>query len=96
MFWAYWIALVLCVAAEWSMISWGAEFLVEVRDLRKADASLVMTLFFAAMVAGRAGGSHLTRLMDTRRLILGAIGVVAIAVIVRYRNELIADLPPKN
>ena len=75
LFWVYWIVLALCVAVEWSVVAWGADFLVDVGGLRKADASLVMTLFFVAMVIGRATGSRLTRLMDTSRLMLLALSI---------------------
>lgn len=74
-FWVYWVALLLCVATEWSIVAWGADFLVDSGGLRKADASLIMTAFFAAMVIGRAAGSRLTRLMDVSRLILVANAV---------------------
>ncbi|MBN1680796.1 MAG: MFS transporter [Anaerolineae bacterium] len=71
-FWLYWGALVLGVAAEWSVVSWGAEFMIEAGDVGKSDASILMTLYFAAMVTGRWVGSRLTRLTDTSRLILAA------------------------
>mgnify|MGYP005851557487 FL=1 len=74
-FWVYWIVLVLCVAAEWSIVSWGADFLVNPGRLSKSDASIVMTFFFGAMVLGRAVGSRMSRRMDSARLLLAAIGV---------------------
>lgn len=75
LFWVYWLAVVLCVAVEWSVVAWGADFLVEVGGLRKANASLVMTLFFLAMMLGRAVGSRLTRRRETVRLLFTAMGV---------------------
>jgi len=81
LFWAYWVVLVLGVAVEWSVVSWGADFLVNVRAMRKADASLIMTLFFLAMVTGRASGSRLTRLMDTSRLMLAVLGVSTVGLL---------------
>jgi len=74
-FWVYWVALVLCVAAEWSIVSWGADFLVNPGGLGKSDASMVMAFFFGAMVTGRAFGSRLSRAVDSARLLLAAIGV---------------------
>ncbi len=74
-FWLYWLGLVLGVATEWSVIAWSADFLVDVGDLRKADASLVMTLFFLAMTLGRALGSYLTRRMDVVRLLFATMSV---------------------
>ena len=66
-FWVYWVALVMCVATEWSIVSWGADFLVNPGGLGKSDASMVMTFFFGAMVIGRAFGSQLSRRMDSAR-----------------------------
>ncbi len=74
-FWLYWLGLVLAVAAEWSVIAWSADFLVDVGGLRKADASLMMTLFFLAMMLGRALGSYFTRRTDVVRLLFAALGV---------------------
>jgi len=74
-FWVYWVALVMCVATEWSIVSWGADFLVNPGGLGKSDASMVMTFFFGAMVIGRAFGSQLSRRMDSARLLVAAIGV---------------------
>lgn len=74
-FWVYALIIMLCVGAEWSIVAWGADFLVDVGKLRKADASLIMTLFFAAMAFGRYSGSRLTRLMDTQRLMTAAVAL---------------------
>lgn len=74
-FWLNWAALVLAVAAEWSVISWGAEFLVSAADLRKADASATMTLFFVAMMLGRGLGSRLVHRADVVRLWFVAMAV---------------------
>ncbi|NDJ76779.1 MAG: MFS transporter [Chloroflexi bacterium] len=74
-FWFYWVGLVLGVAAEWSFVAWGADFLVNARDLAKADASLIMTLFFVAMVTGRTSGSRLTHRYDAAQLMVFVIGL---------------------
>jgi fucose permease len=89
-FWAYWLVLFFCVAAEWSIVSWGADFLVEARDLRKADASMVMTLFFVAMVIGRVSGSRFSRQMDTSRLLLVAIGISITGFVLFWLTPLVA------
>lgn len=72
-FWLYWVALVCAVAAEWSVAAWGADYLVDVGELRKADASLLMTLFFLAMTVGRAAGSGLTRRIAVERLLMAVL-----------------------
>jgi len=78
LFWVYWLVLVLGVAVEWSFVVWGADYMVAVGGLRKADASLLMVLFFVAMIVGRFGASRLARRIDTRRLLLlaGSITLV--------------------
>lgn len=73
-FWFYWLALILGVAVEWSIISWGADFLVEAGALARADASLVMSAFFVAMLVGRATGTTLARRAEIVPLLLGAMG----------------------
>jgi MFS family permease len=75
LFWYYWVALLLVVSVEWSIISWGADFLVEAGALARADASLVMSAFFVAMLIGRALGTTLARRFELVSLLLAAMGV---------------------
>jgi MFS family permease len=74
-FWLYWAALVSCVAVEWSVIAWSADFMTEAGGLDDDAAALVMTLFFLAMALGRVLGSQLTRRMDVVRLLFAAMSV---------------------
>lgn len=74
LFWFYWLALLLGVAVEWSIITWGGDFLVEAGNLARADASLVMSAFFAAMLAGRFLGAILARRVALPQLLLTAMG----------------------
>ena len=74
-FWFYWGAVALVVAVEWSMTAWSADFLVEVGELRKDDASMLMTLYFFAMMLGRLAGSRLTRYLDIERLLVVVLGI---------------------
>ncbi|MBN1200271.1 MAG: MFS transporter [Anaerolineae bacterium] len=74
-FWVYWLTLVLGVSVEWSVVSWGANFLVSANDLANADASIVMTLFFVAMVIGRAAGSRSSRRLNIIWLLYAALGI---------------------
>jgi fucose permease len=89
MFWGYWTALVLGVATEWSIVAWGADFLADSGGLHKADASLVMTAFFGAMVVGRLAGSRLTRLMDVSRLIWVANGAALVGFVLFWLSPVV-------
>lgn len=74
-FWAYWTVIVLVVAAEWSMITWSADFLVDVVGLETALAAGLTSAFFLAMVTGRWVGSRLTTRRDAVRLLPGALAL---------------------
>lgn len=82
-FWRYWLAVVFCVAVEWSVVAWSADFLVKAGGFRKADAALLMALYFGAMLIGRITGSALARRADLPRLLFAAlsIGVAGYAVL---------------
>lgn len=77
-FWAYWLVVFLCVAIEWSVIFWGADFLETSVGLRKVDASTLMSVFFAAHLLGRAAGSRLARRVPVGALLLTA-ALIAVA-----------------
>jgi fucose permease len=64
-YWAYFIVILLSVAAEWSIIFWSAEFLEKVVHLTKPDAAAGVSVFLVAMFAGRIIGSRLTRSVPT-------------------------------
>lgn len=73
LFWFYWVALALGVAVEWSIIAWGGDFLVEAGQLTRANASLVMSAFFVAMLVGRSLGAVLARRVALPQLLLAAM-----------------------
>jgi MFS family permease len=73
LFWFYWLALLLGVAVEWSIITWGGDFLVEAGPLTRANASLVMSAFFVAMLIGRFLGAVLARRVALAPLLLAAM-----------------------
>lgn len=77
-FWAYWGILLVSVGVEWSVALWGAEFLTKAASLAKADASMVMSVFFIAAVLARWSASRLVRRHDPARLLVlsMAIGLV--------------------
>ena len=77
-FWAYWLVVVLAVSLEWCMVFWGADFLQNSVGLEKVTASTLMSVFFVAMVIGRAIGSRLTRRFESSKLLIFAIAVVGV------------------
>ena len=72
-FWVYWLVILFGVSVEWGFISWGADFLENVVHLARETASMWMSIFFVAMVIGRATGSVLTRTIPSSRLLLAAV-----------------------
>lgn len=76
-YWLFWAAMFPAVGAEWSVVAWGAGYLVEVGGTSEAAASLLMTLFFGAMVGGRFLGSRLAHRLDPLH-ILGVSAAVAL------------------
>jgi fucose permease len=58
LFWIYWLALVLSVSVEFCMIFWSANYLQQTLGMAKASAAQAVSLFTAAMIAGRVLGSR--------------------------------------
>ena len=63
------------VAAEWCITAWGASFAEEAADVSADTAVALMFGYFGGVVAGRATGSRLTRRVNERRLLAGALAV---------------------
>jgi fucose permease len=74
-YWFHWAAIIPAVGAEWSVGAWGAGYLVDVAGTSEASASLLMTAFFGAMVAGRLFGGRIARTVSPFPLLLGAAAV---------------------
>jgi fucose permease len=74
-FWLYWLALIMGVAAEWSVSFWGAGYLNSVVGIERTSASTLMSLFFLAAVIGRFIASRLTRYVAAEQLLLPVLGV---------------------
>ena len=72
-FWFIWVVLVFSVAAEWCVVLWSADYLETVVGFVRAEAALLMALFFGAAVAGRLIGSRLTRTYNSERLLQAAL-----------------------
>ena len=77
-FWPFWAANILGVSIEWSMIYWGASFLEEVGGVSKTVAATSMSIFLAAMLAGRIAGSRLATKYRSEQLLLAAVLIAAI------------------
>jgi fucose permease len=77
-YWAYWLVIVLCVAAEWCLAFWSADFLATVAGLPRGVAATAVGLFYLAMIIGRVIGSRLAWVMPTGTLLLAALGVAAL------------------
>jgi fucose permease len=73
-YWAFWCAVVLTVGIEFSLIFWGADFLV-VAGLSTSAAATTVSLFLWGMVAGRIAGRQFARRMPTERLLLIALEI---------------------
>ena len=73
-YWAFWFAVVLTVGIEFSLIFWGADFLVTA-GLSTSAAATTVSLFLWGMVAGRIAGRQFARRMPTERLLLLALGI---------------------
>ncbi len=72
-FWFIWVVLVFSVAAEWCVVLWSADYLETVVGFARAQAALLMALFFGAAVVGRLIGSQLTRRYSSEWLLRGAL-----------------------
>lgn len=72
-FWAYWVLTLFCVAIEWCVVVWSADFLHDVGGLSVVNAATVLSVFFAAEVMGRAVGSRLTHSRSSMSLLLLAL-----------------------
>jgi fucose permease len=66
--------VVLVVATEFSLIFWGADFLVAA-GLSTSAAATTVSLFLWGMVAGRVAGRQVARWMPAEQLLLLALGV---------------------
>ncbi|WP_273845984.1 MFS transporter [Rubrobacter calidifluminis] len=69
-FWACWGVLSLGVAIEWCITYWGATFLKAGLGLSSAGAAEALSVFPAAMLAGRLLGSALARFLPVVALLM--------------------------
>jgi len=78
MYKAYWCCILLFVALEWSLGTWGADFMVSVNGLSKVDAAIVMGLYAGAAILSRISSSRLTHRLDTEKILLISLGLCAL------------------
>lgn len=77
-FWRFWLLIFVVVAIEWCMLFWAADFLTNVRAIPPASAATAISTFLGAMLLGRFVGSRLTRTISSARLLIIALGIVAV------------------
>jgi fucose permease len=73
-YWAYWATIVLAVGVEFSLIFWGADYLVSA-GLSASAAATTVSLFLWGMVAGRIAGWRIAQRIATERLLPVAMGI---------------------
>ncbi|MFT4041277.1 MAG: MFS transporter, partial [Thermomicrobiales bacterium] len=76
-YWAYWVTVVLVVGVEFSLIFWGADFLVSA-GLSVAAAATTVSLFLWGMVAGRLVGRQAAQRLPGERLLAVALALAAV------------------
>jgi fucose permease len=81
-YWVYWVALTLAVAIEFCMIYWSADYLEKAVGLPRASAAQAVSVFLAAMIAGRWAGSRLVRRFAPRLVITVAVVVAGLGFLV--------------
>ena len=87
LFWVYWVALLLSVAVEFCMVFWSADYLERVLGLIKADAAQAVSLFLAAMIAGRIVGSRLVQRFSTPPVVFISILIAGAGFLLFWRTE---------
>jgi fucose permease len=69
-FWVYFGVLFLGISVEWCVAYWGADFLENGVGMGRSAAATALSVFFAAMLAGRILGSRLARRLPGEVLLL--------------------------
>lgn len=91
-FWIVAVVLFCCTAAEWVVGSWGASFVADAADLSSDTAVMLMTGYFAGVLAGRLVGSRLARHYLPHRLLAVALGIAAAGFAVLWPATTVAPL----
>ena len=68
----------MSVATEYCVAYWGANFLAGETALSRPGAATALTVFFAAMLAGRVAGSRLAHILRPTVLLAATLGVALV------------------
>ncbi len=85
LYWVYWVALVLGVAAEFCNVSWSAGYVETVFGATKATAAQAVSVFLGAMIFGRLFASRLALRISARRLILMSLMIAGAGLLLFWR-----------
>ena len=69
------------------MVFWSADYVEQVLGLEKASAAQAVSLFLAAMIAGRMAGSRLVQRFSTRAVVTVSIVLAAMGFLLFWRAE---------
>ena len=87
-YWAYWVTVVLAVGVEFSLIFWGADFLIAA-GLDVRAAATTVSLFLWGMVAGRLVGRHVAQRLAAERLLPVALSISAVGFLLYWLSPLL-------
>ena len=87
LFWLYWVALFLGVAAEFCMVFWSADYLEQVLEMGKASAAQAVSLFLAGMILGRIAGSRLVQRFSTGSVVSISILIAGLGFLLFWRSQ---------
>lgn len=74
-YWRYWVVLIPLVAVEFCITGWASTFLEVHAGMSRANAALMLSLFFLAMLLGRWFATVAMRWIAASHLLLLAIGL---------------------
>lgn len=83
-FWRYWLVIVSVVSVEFCIITWASTFLEVNLGLSRENAALILSIFFLAMLVGRALGTLILRWVSPRKLLLLTIGFCAVGFLLHW------------
>ncbi len=83
-YWLFWGGIIPAVGGEWSIGAWGAGYLVDIAGTTEGTASLLMTVYFGSIAAGRVAGSRMARTVRPPVLLAASAGVAVAGTIVLW------------
>ncbi|MCC6612459.1 MAG: MFS transporter [Anaerolineae bacterium] len=73
MYWIFGVLMILAVAIEWLITSWGPSFLTNVVGYLPSTSALLVSVYALAIVLGRLVGRRLLDLMSEQRLMVASL-----------------------